>query len=291
MVGRLVAGIACAGALLLSGAPASAQPSRAQADGGTGTYFSQGRSTYFVLTNTGTAAWQSFYVVAPPGTVFVAGANTAEITARCVAGQPDGLPNEIECGPLSANVAPAHGQMTFAATLAAPIACGATFQLAVSSTGALPFTQAGAVTQSGACAASPSRAHATARAGTPKVGRVLSATAPTWSSAPTLVAYRWQRCARDRLRADPECEPLDAAAHDPRRRPQRPARRHGDDRRRHRRQHLGEAAVRAPSRRRAPGVSGLCVKEQTSSPPNIHMVLHTSRAGDRVFPQIGSQSE
>jgi hypothetical protein len=165
------------------------------ADGGSGTYFTQGLSAYFVLTNTGTAAWQSFYVVGPPGTTFVGGANTAEITARCVAGQPGGLPNEIECGPLSANVAPAHLQMTFAATLTAPVACGATFQLAVSSTGTLPFTQAGTVTPSGSCntappaAVTPPRLHGTAAA-----GHVLHATAPTWSSAPTSATYRWQRC-------------------------------------------------------------------------------------------------
>jgi hypothetical protein len=196
VVGRVVAAISCACALLVSAAPATAKPHRAQADGGAGTYFSQGRSTYFVLTNTGTAAWQSFYVVGPPGTVFVAGANTAEITARCVAGQPDGLANEIECGPLSANVAPAHGQMTFAATLAAPVPCGATFQLAVSSTGTLPFTQAGTVTQTGSCTTSPTALTPPHVHGTPRVGGVLSATAPAWSSTPTLVAYRWQRCAR-----------------------------------------------------------------------------------------------
>lgn len=196
MPGRVAAAIACACALLLAAGPATARPGRAATDGGSGTYFTQGRSAYFVLTNTGTAAWQSFYVVGPPGTTFIAGANTAEITARCFAGQPDGLPNEIECGPLSANVAPAHLQMTFAATLAAPAACGATFQLAVSSTGTLPFTQAGTITQSGSCntaaptAVTPPRVH-----GTTVVGRVLRATPPTWSSAPTLVTYRWQRCA------------------------------------------------------------------------------------------------
>jgi hypothetical protein len=194
MPGRVAAAIASTGALLLSAGPAAARPA---ADGGSGTYFTQGKSAYFVLTNTGTAAWQSFYVVGPPGTTFVAGANTAEITARCVAGQPDGLPNEIECGPLSANVAPAHGQMTFAATLTAPVACGATFQLAVSSTGTLPFTQAGALTQSGSCTgASPTAVAPPRLRGTAAVGHVLSATPPTWSSTPTHVTYRWQRCAR-----------------------------------------------------------------------------------------------
>jgi hypothetical protein len=188
-----VAAIACACVLLTAAGPAAAQSG---ADGGSGTYFTQGRSAYFVLTNTGSAAWQSFYVVGPSGTTFVGGANTAEITARCVAGQPDGLPNEIECGPLSANVAPAHGQIAFAATLTAPVVCGATFQLAVSSTGTLPFTRAGAITDSGSCttasptAVTPPRVH-----GTAATGRVLRATTPTWSSAPTRVTYRWQRCA------------------------------------------------------------------------------------------------
>jgi hypothetical protein len=197
MRGRIVAAIACAGALLLSTGPATAHTIRTRADGGSGTYFTQGKSAYFVLTNTGGAPWQSFYVVGPPGTTFVAGANTAEITARCVAGQPDGLPNEIECGPLSTNVAPAHGQMTFAATLTAPVACGATFQLAVSSTGTLPFTQAGALTQSSSCTdASPTALTRPRVHGTAATGHVLSATPPTWSSAPTRVTYRWQRCIR-----------------------------------------------------------------------------------------------
>lgn len=197
MPGNVAAAIACACAALLSAGPAAAQPLRASADGGSGTYFTQGTSAYFVLTNSGTAAWQSFYVIGPPGTTFLAGANTAEITARCVAGQPDGLPNEIECGPLSANVAPAHLQMTFAATVAAPVACGATFQLAVSSTGTLPFTQAGTITRSGSCNTAPPAAVTPPRLhGTAAVSHALHATAPTWSSAPTSVTYRWERCTR-----------------------------------------------------------------------------------------------
>jgi hypothetical protein len=198
MLWRVFATVICACALPASAGAATAQPERAGTDGGAGTYLAQGRSTYFVLTNTGTAAWQAFYVVGPPGTTFIAGANTAEITAKCVAGQPDGLPNEIECGPLSANVAPAHGQMTFAATLAAPVACGATFELAVSSTGVLPFTLAGEVGRSGACpAASPAALTQPRLHGTPAVGRAVAAMPPTWNATPTSVVYRWQRCTRD----------------------------------------------------------------------------------------------
>ena len=84
--------------------------------------------------------------------------------------------------------------MTFAATLVAPVACGVTFQLAVSSTGALPFTPGGPVTQSGSCAASPAALTPPQVHGTATVGHVLDATPPTWSAAPTRVSYRWQRC-------------------------------------------------------------------------------------------------
>lgn len=165
-------------------------------DGGSGTYFTQGSTYYFVLTNSGTAAWQFLYLVGPPGTTFIGGANTAEATAHCTPGQPDGFPNELECGPMSASVAPAHLQMTLAATLAAPVACGATFQLAVSSTGTLPFTPGDAVTESRSCTGTaPAALTPPALHGTPAVGHTLTATPPRWSATPTRVTYHWQRCA------------------------------------------------------------------------------------------------
>ncbi|HEX7524798.1 MAG TPA: hypothetical protein VF327_00755, partial [Gaiellaceae bacterium] len=90
---------------------------------------------------------------------------------------------------LSLNVAPAHTHMSFVATLGAPAACGAVFQLAVSSTGVPPFTRAPDVTEAGPCTvASPTAIEPPTLHGTPTAGRTLTATAPT------RVAYRWQRC-------------------------------------------------------------------------------------------------
>jgi hypothetical protein len=69
------------------------------------------------------------------GASFVGGANAAEATARCVPAQPDGLANEIECGPLSPSLSPPTAHFGFVATLRAPVACGASFQLEVSANG------------------------------------------------------------------------------------------------------------------------------------------------------------
>ena len=185
---------AAAAVVCVTWAAACAGPALA-ADGGSGTYVATGTTYYFDFVNTGTAAWQFFTVVGPPGTIFVGGTTANEQSARCVAGQPDGQANEIECGPLSPNVAPAHAHLSFAATLSVPSACGAQFQLAVSSTGVPPFTRAPDVTEAGPCTvASPTAIEPPTLHGTPTAGRTLTATAPTWSSAPTRVAYRWQRC-------------------------------------------------------------------------------------------------
>jgi hypothetical protein len=193
---RTVAVVACAGSLLVCAAPAGSQPRRARTDGGSGTYVATGRTSYFDLINTGTAAWQSFYLVGPPGTVFIGGANATEFSALCVVGQPDGQLNEIECGPLSPNVMPVSAHMAFTATLSAPVACGAPFQLAVSSTSVPPYTRGQDVTEVAAsCIAATPRALVPPTVhGKPTVGHTLAATAPTWSSPPTSVTYVWQRC-------------------------------------------------------------------------------------------------
>jgi hypothetical protein len=186
---RVAAAVVCATWVAVCTSPALA------VDGGSGTYAATGTTYYFDFVNSGTAAWQFFTVVGPPGTTFIGGANAAEQMARCVVGQPDGLPNEIECGPLSPNLAPAHTHISFVVTLSAPAACGARFQLAVSSTGVLPFTSAPDVTEAGPCTvASPTAIAPPTLHGTPAAGRTLTATPPTWSAAPTRVAYRWQRC-------------------------------------------------------------------------------------------------
>jgi hypothetical protein len=194
---RTVSGmrVRAAAAVLCAGAALASAPSAAAADGGSGTYVATGQTYYFDLVNTGTMAWQFFTLVGPPGVTFVGGANSAEAQARCVLGQPDGLPNEIECGPLSPSLVPVQAHMGFVVTVNAAADCDAPFELSVSSTGALPFTRAPDVTESGSCtAAAPSARTQPVLHGTPTVGRTVTATPPTWSAAPTRVTYRWQRC-------------------------------------------------------------------------------------------------
>lgn len=167
----------------------------AAADGGSGTYTSSGDSYDFNLFNSGTTTWQYFILIGPRETSFVGGANAAEQTARCVPGQPDGLANEIECGPLSPNVSPPNAHFGFVATLLAPVACGASFQLEVSSNGTSSFTRDGDAVSTGSCAAAPARAvRAPVVHGRPVVGHTLVAAAPVWSATPASVRYQWQRC-------------------------------------------------------------------------------------------------
>ena len=190
---RTTIAVACA-AVTLVGAGAHAGTA---GDGGSGTYTSSGTSYYMILFNAGTTRWMFFHLVGPPGTVFVAGETAAETSARCVVGQPNGLPNEIECGPLAQNVAPPGLQLTFVATTTAPVACRAPFELDVSSTATGPLTRVDDVTYAGSCATlKPVAVTRPTIHGTPRVGSVLTATAPVWSVQPTSVAYRWQLCAR-----------------------------------------------------------------------------------------------
>jgi hypothetical protein len=170
-------------------------PAAAAADGGSATYTSSGQTYFFNLFNSGTTAWQYFVLVGTPGTRFVGGTTGNEGSARCVVGQPDGLPNEIECGSMFVTVIPASGHVPFVATLSAFPECGAPFQLYVSSTGTPPFSRIGDATFAGSCAAPPPRAVTPPSLhGVPAVGRTLTATAPTWNTTPTRVTYQWQRC-------------------------------------------------------------------------------------------------
>jgi hypothetical protein len=167
----------------------------AAADGGSGTYTSSGDSYDFNLFNSGTTTWQYFILIGPRETSFVGGANAAEQSARCLPGQPDGLANEIECGPLSPNVSPPNAHFGFVATLLAPVACGASFQLEVSSNGTSSFTRVGDAVSTGSCGAAPARAvRAPVVHGRPVVGHTLVAAAPVWSATPASVRYQWQRC-------------------------------------------------------------------------------------------------
>jgi hypothetical protein len=170
-------------------------------DGGSNTYTATGTSYDFILFNNGPAAWQYFSLIGPPGTTFVGGATAGEITARCVAGQPDGLANEIQCGPLSSNGAAPGAHLVFVATLSSPAPCGAVFGIGTSSTGTPPVTIVADATSSGACVAAPPVAlHPPTLRGTPVVGHRIVAIPPQWSALPTSVAYAWQRCVGQRCR-------------------------------------------------------------------------------------------
>ncbi len=167
---------------------------------------STGQTYFFNLFNSGTTAWQYFILVGTPGTRFVGGTTGNEGSARCLVGQPDGLPNEIECGSMFVTVIPSGGHVPFVATLSAFPACGAPFQLYASSTGTPPFGRVGDATFSGSCAAPPPRAVTPPSLhGVPTVGRTLTATPATWSATPTRVTYQWQLCLRTR------CAPIKGA--------------------------------------------------------------------------------
>jgi hypothetical protein len=182
-----VAVVACA---VLAGAAAAS-------DDGSGTYTVSERTYDFTFLNSGTATWQYFYVVGPPGTTFVGGGTISEASPHCGVGEPDGRPDEIECGPMPASLAPPGVHFGFTATVAAPVACGAPFQLYVSSTGVAPFTRADDIPFAGSCApVAPHALRAPTIAGFPIVGRTLTAAAPVWSAAPTRSSYSWQRCTK-----------------------------------------------------------------------------------------------
>ena len=191
MTRRLVAAVAALSACIaLTGAAAAS-------DGGSGTYSVSGLTYDFTFLNSGTAAWQYFYVVGPPGTTFVGGGTISEASPHCGVREPDGRPDEIECGPLPTSLAPPSVHFGFTATVAAPVPCGAPFQLYVSSTGTPPFTRADDIAPSGSCTATaPHAIRPPTIAGFAVVGRTLTATPPVWSASPTRVSYRWQRCTK-----------------------------------------------------------------------------------------------
>ncbi len=165
-------------------------------DDGSGTYTGSGRTYYFDLRNSGTTPWQTFVLIGPPGVRFVGGATAAENTARCVPGQPDGLAEEIECGPIAATVMRPGTHILLVGTMSAPVTCGPAFRLEVSSTGATPFANGSDVTDAGCSAQQPSVRTPPLVRGRARVGGVLTATPAVWSDAPTSVRYQWQRCVR-----------------------------------------------------------------------------------------------
>jgi hypothetical protein len=175
---------------------ACASLASAAGDDGSGTYTGSGRTYYFDLFNSGTTPWQTFVLIGPPGIRFVGAATAAENTARCVPGQPDGLAEEIECGPIAATVMRPGTHILLVGTMSAPVTCGPAFRLEVSSTGATPFANGSDVTDAGCAAQRPSVRTPPLVHGAARVGGVLTATPPVWSDAPESVRYQWQRCVR-----------------------------------------------------------------------------------------------
>jgi hypothetical protein len=168
------------------------------ADGGSGSYVATGRSYDFVLFNSGSTPWRSFSLVAPPGLAFVGGTTGNDGSVTCTVGPP----TQIVCAPIAATVMPPQGHLTFVATMTAPTVCGVTFQLFVSSSDAAPYsyTRAADVSETPGCG-TPRVLTPPALRGKAVVGGTLRATPPTWSSAPTRVRYRWERCTGSRCTA------------------------------------------------------------------------------------------
>jgi hypothetical protein len=178
---------------------------RTSADGGSGTYTATGTTVFFDLFDAGTTPWQYFVLVGPAGTRFVGAATSAENTARCVPTLPDGRAESIECGPIAPTVMRPGSHLLLVGTMTAPVACGARFELDVSSDGVQPFTRGGDLTQAGSCAGAL-RAVAPPRiGGIGRPGHRLTASAATWSTTPERVAYQWQLCTRV------QCKPLKGA--------------------------------------------------------------------------------
>ena len=162
----------------------------ARADGGGGTYVTNGHDYDFALVNSGTVAWHSFYLVAPSGMTLVGGTTGNEASDTCVVGPP----NEIRCGSLSQSAAPASGSIPFVVTTTSAAICGPAFALFVSTDGST-YVSAGDLVAAPACGPQAPRAlTAPSLHGAPKVGATLRVAPPQWSARPSQVAYRWERC-------------------------------------------------------------------------------------------------
>ena len=137
--------IACAAAAIVAAGAAA----RATSDNGAGTYTGTGPTYTFSLSNTGTTTWRYVYLVGPTTSNFVGGQSPS---GTCIVGQPDGTPNELECGPMSAG--PGAG-VQITGTLGQPVTCGTPFSLFVNSTGTPPYTHVPDVTFGGTCSTPP----------------------------------------------------------------------------------------------------------------------------------------
>ena len=156
----------------------------ALAVGGSGTYVANGHDYDVALYNSGSTPWRAFSLTAPPGMTFVGGTTGNEGSATCVANG-----NQIQCGPIGSNVMPPQAHLTFVATMQDAAVCGPTFTLSASDDGST-YTPVAAIGPSAGCAP-----HALTRPRLRRVGTTIRGTPPAWSSPPTRVVYRWQRCA------------------------------------------------------------------------------------------------
>ena len=159
----------------------------ALAVGGSGTYVANGHDYDVALYNSGSTPWRAFSLTAPPGVIFIGGTTGNEGSATCVANG-----NQIQCGPIGVNVMPPQAHLTFVATMQDVAACGPTFALSASDDGST-YTPVAQIGPAAGCAP-----HALTRPALHRVGRRVRATPPAWSSPPTRVVYRWQRCSGSR---------------------------------------------------------------------------------------------
>lgn len=163
---------------------ASAAILAALAVGGSGAYAANGHDYDFAFYNSGTTPWRAFSLTAPPGMTFVGGTTGNEGSATCVASA-----NQIQCGPIGVNVMPPQAHLTFVATMQGVATCGPTFALSASDDGST-YTHVADIGPAPDCPP-----HALTRPILHRTGTTIRATPPAWSSPPTRVVYRWQRCA------------------------------------------------------------------------------------------------
>lgn len=159
----------------------------AAGDGGSGTYVATGHDYDVAFYNSGTTAWRGFTLTAPTGLTFVGGTTGNEGSVTCTASG-----NQIQCGPIGVNVMPPQAHLTFVATMRDPATCGPLFALSVSGDGTT-YTPVGGIGPAAGCAP-----HALTRPVLHRTRSLIRATAPAWSSSPTRVLYRWQRCTGSR---------------------------------------------------------------------------------------------
>lgn len=159
-----------------------------------GGYVTNGHDYDFALVNSGTIAWQSFYLLAPAGVTFLGGTTGNEASAVCAVGPP----NEIECGPLVPSTVPPLAGVSFVATTTTAAVCGRSFALFVSTDG-VSYVGAGDLVASPACGRQAPRALARPSIrGVSKIGAIVRVAAVRWSAPPSRVTYRWERCTMKR---------------------------------------------------------------------------------------------